>query len=103
MAREKHTIDDLEAAARYLEQSAAQVRESVELLRKCGLAELLIHGNVIVNRYLPAIWSWACHLPFEARVQSEDFTHKRPTQAALVKARSTADTASRKRKSKGTP
>lgn len=103
MSREKRTIDDLETAARYLEQSAAQVREAIETLKNADCAEILIHSNAVIGRYLPAIWAWSCHLPFEARVQSEDFKNQRPTQAAIVKARAKPDNERRKKKKEATP
>ncbi len=102
MAVEKHTIDELDAAARYLEQSAQEIRLAIETMRKHGLESVLVHGRVVRDTYISAIWSWSAKLPFSAKVQGVDHANGRTTQAELIKRRSANDMARRKKKKEGT-
>lgn len=92
MAREPRTIEQLEFAAEYLEQSGAKVRDTIAAMKRVAMPSLLMHGNAVLNTHLPIMWDWACRLPHEVESQSRDFVAKRASVAAKTKARAERQT-----------
>lgn len=84
MARKPRTAEELDLIAERLEKSARLVRETSAKMRKAKYADLLVHGDAPVNRYVPSVLKWALSLEV-------DFDDQRTADMSGQKSRALLD------------
>lgn len=77
----------MDVIAGRLEKSARLVRETSAKMRKAKYADLLVHGDAPVNRYVPAVLKWALSLEVDFDDQLTAELSGQKSRAAIDKER----------------